>query len=150
MTETTEEKLELVPKNAKANPPITIVIGGEEFPFKEPNKRTGTALLGAGLAIIRNHNIDISGGVISEDDVAAALSMTADAMQAVPDVLDFLYDALKLDEQTRERLNDAFDFQEIMTAFMQIVEKIQLPFAGLKRTTSPPKKKKRGRKNTAR
>ena len=62
MVETIEEKLESVPVNAKANPPITIVIGGESFPFKEPKKRDASVMLSKALKIPPKHGIDITGG----------------------------------------------------------------------------------------
>jgi len=126
----------LTQKSAIDDSPIKIILGGKEFNFIEPKKRKASFLLGEALELLESSGIQMIEGEITEENVLSKLSIASSSLKAVPKLLDFIYDALDLSKETREILDDEFEIEELTTALMQIVEKLQLPFVGSK-TISP-------------
>jgi len=122
-------------ENAVENPVTKVKLCGKEYEFREPVKREATVMLGRALKIVGSANIQGEGTSI--DDLAQSMDMAADSMMAVPEILDFVYDALKLKQGARNHIDANFDFAELMTAFQAIVERLQAPFVGGLQNSDP-------------
>lgn len=123
-----------VPKEAMENPAIMVKLCGKEYPFKEPKKRVATVMLGRALKLAGASGMNMDGGEI---DLVSQINIAADSMIKVPDILDWIYDALKLNDATKAHIDDNFDFAELMAAFQTIVEKLQAPFVGSGTNSAP-------------
>ena len=131
-----------VPIQAAENPPSIIMLAGKAYEFREPGKRRATALFGQGIELVKKHKLftmDRDGKfeikLAAGGDMLDALGTIIDF---IPDVLDFLYEALALPEAERKHIDDNFDgTPELMAAFQAVLERLQSPFVGGVRGSAP-------------
>lgn len=132
-----------VPLGALDNKPIEVELCGLKFQFSDPVKRRSRYLLGRSMHIITTFNLFVEEEddeeIHPEESAAARNAAACGGMMAVPDVLDFLYDALKVDKIKRKKIEKKFVEKEIFDAFGAIFRKLNAPFVGTRPGTDPAK-----------
>jgi hypothetical protein len=117
------------------NAPVQIVLGGREFGLKEPGNRRRRALMRALAPIVARHQS------LQDLDLESGAEISAlEHLEAIDDMLDWLYQALEVAPAFRAQVDDAATEDEISAAFGRAVEVIVRPFVAKKMAadTQPP------------
>jgi len=118
-------------EQALENPKTEIILGGEEFSFVEPCKRECVRLFAKGLKILMDHGImEVAGltaeGVVDVEKVSP--ESMANVLEAVPELLDFLYELLKLPPEKISMVEEKFVLTEVFEAFTVAIQRLGEPF----------------------
>lgn len=130
-----------VPLQAAENPPSIVVLGGREHEFREPGRRRAMEIFSRGMELVQKYGlcaVDDKGALTIAVQVQDPINGLIAVTKLVPELLDFLYDALALPKAERLRIDDEFDgIPEVMAAFTAVLERLQAPFAGGLRGSAP-------------
>ena len=128
---TKEEKdlLDTVPKNAKANMPITVTLCGVDYQFREPMRRRSDYLLGRAGKIMLLHGINSQLEIEGSQDTRNAYG-AAVFKESSGDVLDWLYDALEVPRTQQRIVEKKYTTQDLSDAWTVILEFLRRPFVG--------------------
>ena len=129
-----------LPQEAAANEPVEITLSGKVYPFREPSRRRSHYLYGVLSKIYFGH------GIVNEEQIRerqeagdadmeppdSKLTMAAGAagMTAIPDLLDFLYDALEVGRKDIAKIEETFEVPEVIAACELVAGVISRPFVG--------------------
>lgn len=106
-------------EQALLNPETVITFAGKEYSFKEPCKRDCSIWFGKGMKIAQRHGLAVT------DNSPISIG---GFLEAIPDVLDYIFDFLKVSLKERDRINNEFEIENVMLAFNAIVERVSAPF----------------------
>ncbi len=106
-------------EQALLNPETVITLAGKGYAFKEPCKRDCSIWLGKGTKIANKI------GIVTED---MSNISPGGFFEAIPEVLDFIYDFLKISLKERDRINNEFELEEVTRCFTAIIERVTAPF----------------------
>ena len=129
-----------LPQEAAANEPIEITLNGKVYPFREPSRRRSHYLYGVLSKIYFGHGMvseeqirerqDAGDADIEPPDSKQTMAAGAAGMTAIPDMLDFLYDALEIGKKDIAEIEETFDVQEVIAACESVAGIIARPFVG--------------------
>lgn len=135
-----------VPENALQRKTATFTLAGKAYTFKEPGKCRGFELYSAALKMItgRHEALLCLGAMVEQEeankekdagerepvDVGAMMAGSATGMDFLVDAYGFVCDALDLQGDTRTRVKDCAEADEVGGAFMAIFEILRAPLAG--------------------
>lgn len=135
-----------VPENALQRKTATFTLAGKSFTFKEPGKCRGFELYSAALKMItgRHEALLCLGEMIKQEeankgkdaseqkpvDVGAMMAGSATGMDFLVDCYGFVCDALDLQGDTRIRVKDCAEADEVGGAFIAIFEILRAPLVG--------------------
>ena len=122
-----------VPNGALENKPIDITICGDVYQFADPVRRRARWLIGSALKIISDYDLMDANGLVDETSMKTA----AGTLMAMPDVLDWVYDALAIKRNARNKIEAEFDDAEVIDAYVKIMEHLQRPFVGTPNDADP-------------
>jgi hypothetical protein len=108
-------------EQALVNPKSTVTFAGNDYTIIEPCKRDCTIWFTRGARIATKYGIVAIGGEENKINTIACI-------EAVPEMLDYVYDFFKIGLKARDRINSEFDFGELMRAYTAIVERVSAPF----------------------
>ena len=127
-----------VPKTAAENAPVDITFCDVTYQFSEPPKRRTYTLLGRGLQILGHSEsaklMDEQGGI---DLLSRNMIAMGATMEQTPEMLEFVYDAFRMDKKVRKQVENDFVFAELLATFQAIIEVLQRPFVGGRTNTGP-------------
>ena len=114
-------------EKALENPDTVITLAGNEYTFREPCKRDCTIWFARSMKIMKKN------GMVEFFKTQAIGSGEenlpyVEFLEAIPEILDFLFDFLKIGLKERDRINNEFEIENIMACFNAIVERISAPF----------------------
>ena len=116
-------------EQALLNPETTVTLAGISYNFKEPCKRDCSIWFGKGMKIAQKY------GIAATETSQVSIG---GFIESIPDVLDYIFDFLKVPLKERDRVNNEFEIENVMFVFNEIITRVSAPFLIGKTLEQPP------------